>query len=230
MKEKIKNIQVFGQSGELLYECKKGFSFLSRRVEGRRVSDVLMFKGGDVPVLNTGAVVDIVIVTRSEERLKYFCRVEYCGRNQLRVRINPEKAEQLTNHRRYYRIKTAINCRIVDVTRDGHVTQYNPNLYGKIYDINIGGVYMAVETADAYRQDDLISFTAVLGTYKLEASARVLRVQTSPEGEVIGYRCYFASLRPRDEDMISSYINHLQIEERRIELELEKIEKGGSVE
>ena len=227
MKDKIKTIQIYNQSGDMIFECNKGFSFLARKINGNLVDDVLMIKGRDLPELNTGAAADVIITTRSGERYKYFCVVNFFSARQLRLVLNTERAKMLDNQRRYYRIKAAINCRIVDVTRGENVIQYNPNLYGKIYDINIGGVFVAIESDEQYHENDLVTFTAILGGNKLEASARVLRIQTSKEGDVLGYRCCFAALSPRQEDMISSYINRLQIEERRIELELEKLEKDA---
>lgn len=228
MNEKIKTIQVFNQSNEMILECSKGFSFLTRKVNGKPIDDILMIKARNLPSLITGNLADIIITTRGGERQKYFCKVALCTGNQLRLIIDAEKAKSLENHRRYYRIKTAINCRIVDVTRGEEVIPYNPNLYGKIYDINIGGVFMSIETDEKYHQSDLISLTTVLDSNKLELSARVLRVQTGDDGEIVGYRCEFVSISSHKEDMISSYINHLQIEERRIEMEIEKLEKGLS--
>jgi len=228
MKNQIKTIQVLNQSGDTILDCNKGFSFLSRKVAGKLYDDVLMIKARGLPDLGAGALVNIIINTKGGDRFKYFCRVEFCSSNQLRVIIDQEKARQLENQRRYYRIKTSINCRIVDVTRGENVTTYNPNLYGKIHDINIGGVFIAIETDEKYNIDDLISFTTVLGNNKLETSMRVLRVQTNADGEIDGYKGEFAAISQRDEDMISSYINRLQLEERRIELELEKLEKGTS--
>jgi len=228
LSEKIKSIQVYNQSGELVYECSKGFSVHARGVHRNPVDDILVLKGKNMPAFDMGTPVDIVITARNGERQKYFCKVAFYNGNQLRLIIDTEKARSLENHRRYYRIKTAINCRIVDITRGEDVTAYNPNLYGKIYDINIGGVFMAVETPEKYRVDDLISLTAILNSNKLEVTARVLRIQESDNGEVLGYRCSFVSISPHKEDLISSYINYLQLEERRVEIELEKLEKGIS--
>jgi c-di-GMP-binding flagellar brake protein YcgR len=139
--------------------------------------------------------------------------------------ISAERAKQLKDHRRFYRIKTAINCRIADLTRGEAVFVYNPNLYGKIYDINIGGVFIFIETEEKYQKDDLLSFTTILNNRRLEASARVIRSQNSDHGELVGYSCSFAAITSHQEELISSYINYLQLEERRVELELEKLTK-----
>jgi len=227
LNEKIKTIQIFNQNNEMILECSKGFSFLTRTVNRKQVDDVLMIRGKNIPQIASGEAADVVITTRGGDRIKYFCTVGICTSRQLRVILNIEKAKKLENQRRYYRIKTAINCRIADVTRGESVTPYNPNLYGKIYDINIGGVFIAVETDEKYRENDLISFTTILNSNRLEATAKVLRIQVTDEGEVVGYRCCFIAMSSHQEDMISSYINYLQLEERRIELEIEKMKKDS---
>jgi c-di-GMP-binding flagellar brake protein YcgR len=226
-KEKIKSIQISGQDGSLIHDCSKGFSFLTRTVNGKQVDDVLMIRGRDFPDLQQGDDADIIITKRDGSRVKYYCKVQFCSSRQLRVIISAARAKNLEDQRRFYRTKAAINCRIVDVTRGENVNSYSPHLYGKIYDINIGGIALTIESEEKYQLQDLISFTAILNNQKFEASARILRLQKSDEGEITGYRCAFAAITPRQEDMISSYVNRLQLEERRVELELEKLEKDS---
>jgi c-di-GMP-binding flagellar brake protein YcgR len=184
-----------------------------------------MIKDKHLPELHRGAIVDVVINTKAGDRIKYFCQVDFSSANQLNITLSPERAKQLEERRRFYKIKTAINCRVSELTRDGSVEHYNPNLYGKIYDINLGGVFIAVETAERYKNGDILSFSAILNESKLEASAKVLRVKTTQEGQLEGYGCSFTTVDNHMEAMVSAYVNYLQIEERRMELEREKLAK-----
>jgi c-di-GMP-binding flagellar brake protein YcgR len=222
---KIDNIKIFSEDSKLIYDCSKRYSFPVKTVRGKKVSKTLLFKGSDLPELSAGDAVDVVINTKSGQSVKYFCEVKVSERGKLSVALNSERARRLYDQRRYYKIKTAINCRVVDVTRGEEVIAYNPNLYGKIEDINIGGIFVSVETDEIYKIDDYISFTVVLNESRLEASARVLRVKVSKDGEVEGYGCAFAALPEYKEEIISSYVNYIQIEERRIEQERLKLEK-----
>jgi c-di-GMP-binding flagellar brake protein YcgR len=221
----ISTIQVFNQTNTMILEVKKGFDFPVRIIDGKPVDNVLVIKGRHFPELHRGAIVDIVINTKSGNRIKYYCLVDFSSHNQLVLILSTQRAQELADKRRFKKVKTEVNCRVTDVVRGSEVTAYNPNLYGKIHDINLGGMFVVIDTADTYNKEDMISFTAVLGENRLEASARILRVQTSAEGELTGYGCSFAALPDYQEEMISSYVNYLQIEERRIEMERMKIEK-----
>lgn len=224
-KKGIRNIQIFNQNNEMILECTKNYSFPVKYVSGKPVDNVLMVKDRNLPELHRGAVVDVVINTKAGDRVKYFCQVDFSSSNQLNITLSPERARQLEERRRYYKIKTAINCRVSELSRDGSLHHYNPNLYGKIYDINLGGVFLFVETQERYKEGDILSFNAILNESKLENSAKVLRVRTNKDGELQGYGCAFTSVDNQQEAMISAYVNYLQIEERRMELEREKLAK-----
>jgi c-di-GMP-binding flagellar brake protein YcgR len=170
-------------------------------------------------------LVDVIITTFNGSRIKFSCRVDFSGSFQLNVTLRPERALELEDKRRYYKIKTEINCRIQDLTRGEEVTAYNPNLYGRIQDINIGGIFIVVDGEAEYAVGDIIGFTTVLGDNRLETTAKVLRVQRAPEGEISGYGCSFVKISSGQEEMISSYINYLQIEERRLDRERELLER-----
>jgi len=224
-KKGIKSIQIFNQSNEMILECTKHFSFPVKFVNNKPVDNVLMIKDKHLPEFHRGAVVDVVINTKSGDRIKYFCQVDFSSANQLNITLSPERAKQLEERRRYYKIKTAINCRVSELTRDGSLQHYNPNLYGKIYDINLGGVFIMVESEEQFKNGDILSFSAILNENKFEASAKVLRVRTNNDGELEGYGCAFTTVDNHQEAMVSAYVNYLQIEERRMELEREKLAK-----
>ena len=222
-KEQIRYIQIFNQRQEMVVECTKGYSFPAKTENGKIVDNVLMLKGNDFPLLAISDNVEVIIATSSGQKVKYFCSVDYSTSKKLVIMLNAARAKSHEEKRRYYRIKTAINCRVVDVTRNNNVNNFSPNLYGKIYDINIGGVLLVIDGEDNFETNDIISFTAVLGSSRLEISAKVLRTKLAADGETLGYMCSFVGVSTRQEEMISSYINYLQIEDRRLKTEMKKM-------
>ena len=220
--ERVRIIQVFDPNNQLLIECSKNYSFPAKTREGAPVS--LNIKGRRLPVLEVGGLVDVVFNTMSGARIKYFCVVEHSTARQLGLSLNSEKAKRFIERRRFYKIKTAINCRITDIMRDGTVNAFNPNLYGKIHDISLGGIFIAIQSGEKYKEGDIISFTTILGEHKLELSAKILRGQINQIGEFLGYGCSFVDIKSHQEDAISSYVNRIQIEDRRLEIERKKLE------
>jgi c-di-GMP-binding flagellar brake protein YcgR len=203
-------------------------------IDDRPIDDILMIKGNGFPVLPKNTPVAVVIATNAGDRIKYDCRVDFSSNFQMNITLNSDKGKELEDKRRYYKIKTEINCRISDLTRGDEVTAYSPNLYGKIQDINIGGIFFTAEGDVEYSAGDVIGFTTVLGDNRLETAVKVLRVQRAPEGGIKGYGCSFVHIASYQEEMISSYINYLQIEERRLDrerrlLEREEAERVGGV-
>jgi c-di-GMP-binding flagellar brake protein YcgR len=222
---KIKTIQIFNQGGKMILEVSRGFSFPIKYIKGKPVSNVLMLKGRGFPELKPGTVIDVVINTRAGEKIKYFCEVGFSAKNQLNITLNPQRAKQLEERRRFFKIKTAINCRIVDLTRGSETVSLNPKLYGKIYDINLGGIFVVIQTEEKFHEGDILSFSTILADKKLEAAVKVLRSNVSKDGDTVGYGCSFFDIDNHQEAMISSYINYIQIEERRNELFINKMEK-----
>lgn len=222
--DKIRKIDIYGIDNKLVLECTRGFSFPVKYIDDQPVDNILMIKGKKFPEVDRGTRVNAVITTKGGDRIKYDCQVDYSDSDQFNVTLYTSKSQELEDKRRYYKIKTEINCRVVDITRNNEVSSYNPNLYGKIQDINIGGVFIVVIGAEDYVNGDIISFTTVLGDSRLEASVKVLRVQRSAEGEITGYGCSFLSITSHQEEMISSYVNRLQIEDRQLERERDILE------
>jgi len=224
--EKIKKIEILSVNNSLIMECTSNFSFPVKYINNRPIDNVLMIKGRNLPILPMGTPVNVVISTKSGKRIRYSCDVNFSGGTQFNVTLHSESANEMEDKRRYYKIKTEISCRIADMMRGEDFVPYNPNLYGVIQNINIGGVFLVPELPedDEWQNGDIIGFTTVLGDARLESQAKVLRVQRAPDGEIKGYGCAFAHITPSQEEMISSYINYLQLEERRIEREKELLE------
>ncbi|MCL2633532.1 MAG: PilZ domain-containing protein [Oscillospiraceae bacterium] len=222
--DKIKKIEIYEQN-KLFLECTKNYSFPVKYIDDKPVDNILMIKGKKMPMLSKGTPVNVIINTKGGDRIRYACKIDMSSPDQLNVTLNSANRQELEDKRRYYKIKTEINCRVADVTKNGEVRAYNPNLYGKIQDINIGGVFIVVLDGEEYVKGDILSFTTILGDARLEASAKVLRVQRTPEGEINGYGCAFISVSSAQEEMISSYVNYLQMEERKLEREKELLEK-----
>jgi len=222
--DKIRRIEIFATNNRLIIECTSNFSFPVKYINNRPIDNVLMIKGRNLPVLPMGTPVFVIITTKGGKRIRYSCQVGFSGSGQFNVTLFSETADEVEEKRRYYKIKTEISCRIADHMRGETFTPYNPNLYGVIQNINIGGVFLVPDELpedEVWDVGDVIGFTTVLGNARLETQAKVLRVQRMSNGEVKGYGCAFVHITPSQEEMISSYINYLQLEERRIEREKE---------
>jgi c-di-GMP-binding flagellar brake protein YcgR len=86
-------------------------------------------------------------------------------------------------------------------------------------------VFVTVDAHVYFESQDFITISTVLGTNKLQVAAQILRVQKDKAGEITGYGCAFVGIKSFQEEMISSYITRIQIEERQLEREKELVEK-----
>jgi len=224
--EKIRKIEIYATDNRLVIECSSNFSFPVKYINNRPIDNVLMIKGKNLPVIPMGTPVSVIVTTKGGKRIKYGCLVEFSGSSQFNVTLHSENSNEIEEKRRFYKIKTEINCRITDLKRGEVFSPYTPNLYGTIQNINIGGVFLTPDLAEdqEWQIGDIVGFTTVLGDARLETQAKVLRVQRMANGDIKGYGCSFVHITPSQEEMISSYINYLQLEERRIEMERELLE------
>jgi c-di-GMP-binding flagellar brake protein YcgR len=224
--KQIKDIQVYNTDGELILEFSKNYTFPAKSDKGRVVDDVLIIRGKKLLTYTTGTEVEVVVNLKNNDRVKYFCFVEFSTARRLDLKLNAAQAEKLEDKRRFYKVRTEVNCRIHSATRDEETVVFKPtSLYGRIQDINIGGVFLSVDDNVIFEKEDQLSVSAVLGDNKLNASARVLRVQRDKEGEVIGYGCAFIAVDSQQEEIVASYVTRVQIEQRKIERERELLEK-----
>jgi c-di-GMP-binding flagellar brake protein YcgR len=215
--KQIKNIQVFDKNERLILDFSKNFFFPAKQYGDKVVDDVLTLRGKKLPEFAPADTVDVIINTKSGERIKYYCYVGFSDKKRLDLRLNVGQARQLEDKRRFYKIKAEINCRVTDAIRGEESVTFQPNLYGRIQDINIGGVFISVDANVHFEKSDIITISAVLGTQKLNAIAQILRIQTDQTGEITGYGCAFVDIKSHQEEIISSYITRVQIEERQLE-------------
>ncbi|MCL1881725.1 MAG: PilZ domain-containing protein [Oscillospiraceae bacterium] len=217
--KRIKSIQIF-EGNQMLLEFKKNYSF------GKNNTDALSIRGKKLPRFEVGHQFGVVFNNKSGERIRHITHVEFSSDRTLDLRVNYNEEVRLEDKRRFYKIKTEINCRILSATRGEEVVTFKTsNLYGRIQDINIGGVFIAIDDNLCFEKEDLLTFSTVLGEHKLRTTARILRVQRDNAGEITGYGCAFIDIKPYQEEMISSYVTRIQIEERQLEREKELLEK-----
>ncbi|MCL2754269.1 MAG: PilZ domain-containing protein [Oscillospiraceae bacterium] len=216
-----RSVQLY-QNNEKILELSKYFYFPGDKGAEKSARDVLTILGRKLPEFSAGDLIDAIALTKGGERVKYACYVHYSERRRLELKFN--SGHSLQDNRRFYKIKTEINCRVISATRGENTAEFSTSLYGRIKDINLGGVFITVDNSVCFELDDYVVFSTVLGENKLKTEARVLRVQRDKVGEIVGYGCAFTDIKPNQEEMISSYITRIQIEERRLEKKKEALE------
>ena len=116
----------------------------------------------------------------------------------------------LEERRRYFKIKVDLKGRVLFLVRGGDTIRFEEPVNIGIQDINVGGIFMS--SSYEFMQDDCVCVDVELNDgYRLNTMARVLRVQTGQDNEVLGYGCAFESLTAAQEDSIGKYINHQQL-------------------
>jgi c-di-GMP-binding flagellar brake protein YcgR len=220
----FRNIQLY-RGNDLLFEFNKHFFFPGDKGDDRTTNDILTIRGRKLPEFAVGDLIDVVAFTKGGDRIKYFCYVNYSEKRRLELKLNVNQSKRLEDNRRFYKIKTEINARIHSATRDTETVTFRPaSLYGRVQDINLGGVFITVDDNVCFETNDFIVFSVVLGVNKLKAEAKILRVQRDKMGDIVGYGCAFTDIKPYQEEMISSYITRVQIEERQLEKKKEAME------
>jgi len=217
-----RSIQLY-RGNDLLLEMNKHFLFPGDKGNESAANDILIIRGRKLPEFSVGDLLDVVAYTKGGDRVKYFCYVNYSEKRRLELKLNAEHAKSLVDNRRFYKIKTEINARVHSATRITETVTFPTNLYGRISDINLGGIFITVDDNVCFESEDFIVFSAVLGTNKLKTEAKILRVQRDKMGEIVGYGCAFTDIKPFQEEMISSYITRIQIEERQLEKKKEAL-------
>ena len=206
---KIVKIEVFGENGALLASVDKGFVF-PRNLDSDEES-ILIIKGRDLPELERGVRVTVIAYSKAGDRIKYLGEISMAHSRQMNVSLQKYRNTQLLEERRrYFKIKVDLKGRVLFLVRGDDTIRFEEPVNIGIQDINVGGIFMS--SSYEFMQDDCVCVDIVLNDgYRLNTMARVLRVQTGQDNEVLGYGCAFESLTAAQEDAIGKYINHQQL-------------------
>lgn len=208
---KIVKIEILDKSGAVLITAEKGF-ILPRNMESSEDS-ILILKGRNMCELERGQRVSVVTTSKAGDRVMNIGIVEMSLDSQLNVRFIRGGAQVLQERRRYFKIKVREKGRALFLLRGEETIRFDEPYSIEVQDINIGGIFMTMDYECLC--DDMICVEIELFVdYKLNAMARVLRVQRDEQGDIMGYGCEFQSLTAAQEDYIGKYINKVQLEQR----------------
>ena len=206
---KIVKVEVFGNNGSLLVSVDKSFVF-PRNLDSNEES-ILIIKGKDLPELERSVKVTVIAYSKAGDRIKYLGEISMAHSRQMNVSILKNRDTQvLEERRRFFKIKVRLDGRALFIVRDDETIRFEEPAAIDIQDINVGGIFMSSEFE--FMKEDCVCVDVELNDgYRLNTMARVLRVQTGQENEVLGYGCAFESLTAAQEDAIGKYINHQQL-------------------
>lgn len=214
---KIVKIEVLDSSGAVALTAEKNFVF-PKNLDSDDDS-ILMIKGKNLKEFGWNEQVFAVTTLKSGERVKYAGTVTVSLDTQLNIKLaKAERSQLLEERRRYFKIKVQEKGRALFFIRGEDTFRLEEPVSIEIADINIGGIFM-ISPDYTFSQDDIICVEVDLFVdYKLNAMARVLRVQTTPDGIIKGYGCEFQGLTASQEDYIGRFIYKVQSEMRQKEL------------
>lgn len=213
---KIIRVDVLDSKGKILVTADKGF-VVPNNMQGDEDS-IVMIKGKNLPEFDHNKLVSVVTTTKGGDRIKYPGAVSVSLDTQLNIKLlNTGGNQVLEERRRYYKLKINEKGRALFYIREEKTVRYEFPLEIKIFDINVGGIFMNVD--DELMVGDLVCVELdLLAEYPLNAAARVLRVQYEDDGKTReGYGCEFQGLTASQEDYISRYIYKIQSELRKKE-------------
>ena len=180
---------------------------------------IVMIKGRNLPELDHNTIVSVVTTNKSGDRVKYMGAVSVSMDTQLNIKILVSNDNQvLQERRRFYKLKIEEEGRFLFFVRDEKTYRYDFPLPITIHDINVGGIFLAVEDEELMIGDMLCIEADLLEGYPLNAAVRVLRIQRDPEGKIAGYGCEFVGLTAAQQDYIGKFIHKVQSEQRQKQL------------
>lgn len=214
---KIVKIEVLDRNGVLAMTAEKGFVF-PKNLDSEDDS-ILIIKGKNLKEFGWNEQVFAVTTLKSGERVKYAGTVSVSLDTQLNIKLaKSARTELLEERRRYFKIKVQEKGRALFFIRGEDTYRLDEPVPIEIADINIGGIFM-ISPDYTFSEDDLVCVEVDLFVdYRLNAMARVLRVQTAPDGTIKGYGCEFQGLTASQEDYIGRFIYKVQSEMRQKEL------------
>lgn len=209
---KIIKIDILDRKGVLAVTVEKGFTF-PKNLDSDEDS-ILIIKGRNLREFDRDDRVSVITTLKSGERVKYAGAVSMSLDTQLNVRLlKSGDTEVLEERRRYFKIKVRENGRVLFFVREEETIRFEVPVAMAILDINIGGVFMTTE--QEFSKDDILCVEVDLFVdYKLNAMAKILRVQRDVDGNIMGYGCEFQGLTAAQEDYIGKFIYKVQSTQR----------------
>lgn len=180
---------------------------------------MLITKGRGLPEIEHNASVFVIASMRNGQRIQFPSYVSMSGSMQLNIVVRVGMGTVLEERRRYYKVEANIPCVVNTVDRNGNHTVLASPYLTKVKDINIGGVFLSMNSLNTLQKDDILMMTIDLGDRSLDVEAVILRVQKNAAGDVEGYGCKFVNIPPSYEDIISRFV--IDFQRQRIQKEQE---------
>ncbi|MCL2107921.1 MAG: PilZ domain-containing protein [Oscillospiraceae bacterium] len=223
-KTKVVKLEICTLKGKILLTVSKNYTFPFKLTDTDRygrsdTGQTVIIKDKNLPVFARNAPVKVVAHTRSGDRVSYPGRVDMSMERQLNIYLRTEAAETLDERRRFYKIAEEIPCLVVSIMREDILTDFEEPISFMIGDINIGGVFLNANARVEFSEQDAIEIILNSPVGETRLTAKVLRVQRTPEGEIKGYGCCFLFLNSGQEEAVAGFINKIQMDRRKLELQ-----------
>jgi len=230
MDSDVIKIELYIDGGKKIGEYKTGFSFPTRYERGTSVNDTMIIENSLLPEFVRGAGMKVVLLMHGGGRVARTCRVGMSVRGRASLTI--VNSEVIQDKRRFYKVKIKEVCQIMKYERDSQVYRFETPVGGKLLDINIGGVFIELESVFPFEMDDILHLRAILNEKTFETRVKILRKQVIDQNtdgledaaenygkSITGYGCIFVRLTGAQEDEVALFINRVQIIERRRRIE-----------
>lgn len=215
-KEKIIKVDILTPNGvRILTATNKQFSIsTSSNPASGKIQTMMIFKGRELPEIEMGVDISIIVYMRSGERVNYPCKVSLSTDLQLNLLILTYRAEIVRERRRFYKVEADLPCFIKSIKRAETKTSLAIPVAGQIKDLNLGGVFICVSAIKLIPSDCITITLEVLGK-TIELDAEIIRMQYNAAGDISGYGCKFLNVPPIIEEYIAKFVFQVQLEQRK---------------
>ncbi len=214
-KEDFTSFEITDLDGNRLYFTDSNFDFPVMYDQfDNLVENLLMIKGKKLPEIRKDQYIYVIATHKNGDRTRYMSIITVSSAYQLNIPLNPDKAEEMEERRRYFKIKTNERAYITfTVDKDENTHALEPPAEICIKDINVGGVLFVNFVGNhEFQTGDKAMIVLSLNGRRLELMSEILREQPLAEPTQKGYGCRFINLTRTQEEIISRYIYNLQFE------------------
>ncbi len=215
-KERIQKADVLDSEDKLLITAEnEQFSVptVTNSMTGRSET-LLIVKENDMPILEKNSEVSVIAYMRSGERIKYPAFVRSSTSSQIDVVLRTARAQVMEERRKYYKVQADLDCVINAIERGGVRNVLKVPAVAKIKDFSIGGIFLCICNEELLKNDKLL-LTVDLNGNAVDVSAEIIRLQTTAEGDVLGYGCRFINVAPSTEENFAKYVFQVQLNNMR---------------
>ena len=211
-RDKIVKVEITTLSGTVIISANsKQFTIPQITGPDGITENVLMIKGRNMPEIDADSAVYVITYMKSGDRIRYPGRVTLSTDLQFNVKLRMGSQKVMEERRRYYKVSADVPCSISFVTRGDDIVYFREPVKTIIRDFNIGGVFIYATDFEFQKGDTFMLIIEIMNE-KVEIITQVLRVQTDPAGQIVGYGCRFLNVDKKREDIFASFVNKIQLE------------------